>query len=159
MICLRCGIQLDHLGQGHSCVTAPVSVAGPPLRWQAALWTLLALAVLFAGLSLVRAAINADLIVSPRGPAVTVLSIAVPLALFFAFVAWSNLTKRVIEAPRRHGRDRPELGRLLRRPHPLPVVPPADEDPGGIPCRTGSRSDPAHHRLADHPQQARAVAR
>ncbi|MEH1058531.1 hypothetical protein V6U89_25390 [Micromonospora sp. CPCC 206171] len=75
----------------------PAPAAGLPLRWQAALGTLLTLAVLFAGLSLVRAAITADLIVSPGGWAVTVLSIAVPLALFFAFVVWSNLTKRVIE--------------------------------------------------------------
>ncbi|NYF59940.1 hypothetical protein [Micromonospora purpureochromogenes] len=60
--------------------------------------TLLTLAVMFAGLSLVRAAINADLIVAPGGRAVTVLSIAVPLALFFAFLVWSNLTKGIIEA-------------------------------------------------------------
>ncbi|MGC1209966.1 MAG: hypothetical protein WA890_01695 [Micromonospora sp.] len=54
--------------------------------------------MLFAGLSLVRAAIIADLIISPSSQAVTVLSIAVPLTLFFAFLAWSNRTKRVIDS-------------------------------------------------------------
>ncbi|WP_446217356.1 hypothetical protein [Micromonospora sp. IBHARD004] len=96
--CPKCGTQVDHPGQGHTCVSAPAPVDGLPPRWQAALWALLALAVLFAGLSLVRAAIIADLIVSPSSQAVTVLSIAVPLALFFAFLGWSNLTKRVIDA-------------------------------------------------------------
>ncbi|MEU7971520.1 hypothetical protein AB0B48_05715 [Micromonospora sp. NPDC049089] len=56
------------------------------------------LVVIFAGLSLVRAAIAADLLTSPTGGAISALSIAVPLALFAAFLTWSNVTKRVIDA-------------------------------------------------------------
>ena len=56
------------------------------------------LAVLFAGLSLVRAAITADLLTPPGGKVISVLSIAGPLALFAAFLTWSNVTKRVIDA-------------------------------------------------------------
>ncbi|MEH0935736.1 hypothetical protein [Micromonospora psammae] len=99
MDCQKFGTHLDHLGQGHTCASASAPVAGPSPRWQAAaLWTLLTLAVLFAGLSLVRAAINADLMISPSGQAVRVLSIALPSALLLAFLTWSNLTKRVIDA-------------------------------------------------------------
>ncbi|MGK5741332.1 hypothetical protein [Micromonospora sp. URMC 103] len=79
-------------------MSARAQVATLPPRWQAALWALLALAALFAGLSLVRAAIVADLVTPPSSQAVTVLSIAVPLALFFAFLAWSGLTKRFVDS-------------------------------------------------------------
>jgi hypothetical protein len=56
------------------------------------------LAALFAGLSLVRAAITADLLTPPSGEVISALSIAGPLALFAAFLTWSNVTKRVIDA-------------------------------------------------------------
>ena len=68
-----------------------------PRRWQLALGTLLLLALVFGLLSLTRAAIQADLITPPAWLPVTVLSFAVPLALVVTFVAWSNLTKGLVE--------------------------------------------------------------
>ncbi|MGC4866954.1 hypothetical protein ACLQ3B_16145 [Micromonospora sp. DT53] len=70
----------------------------PPAHWQAAQWVLVTLAAVFAGLSLIRAAITADLLTLPSGDVIDVLSIAGPLALFAAFLTWSNVTKRVIDA-------------------------------------------------------------
>ncbi|MCF0092078.1 hypothetical protein B0E54_00899 [Micromonospora sp. MH99] len=73
-------------------------MARPPAGWRATLWTLVTLAGAFAALSLLRAAIDADVIKSPGAGALTALSIVVPLALFFAFLAWSNRTKSAVEA-------------------------------------------------------------
>ncbi|MBM0230812.1 hypothetical protein JNW91_02320 [Micromonospora sp. STR1_7] len=58
----------------------------------------MALAALFAVLSLVRAASAADLVKVPGRQVVSVLSVVVPLALFVAFVVWSNLAKGLVEA-------------------------------------------------------------
>ncbi|MFI6231988.1 hypothetical protein ACIBD9_00335 [Micromonospora sp. NPDC050784] len=41
---------------------------------------------------------TADLMTPPSGKVISALSIAGPLALFAAFLTWSNVTKRVIEA-------------------------------------------------------------
>ncbi|MEU8114502.1 hypothetical protein [Micromonospora sp. NPDC048947] len=98
MNCSNCGSQLDHPGQGHTCLGGVAPPPQPPAHWQAAQWALLALAALFAGLSLVRAAITADLLTPPSGGVISALSIAGPLALFAAFFTWSNVTKRVIDA-------------------------------------------------------------
>ncbi|MGC4794711.1 hypothetical protein ACLQ3H_11380 [Micromonospora saelicesensis] len=98
MNCSTCGSQLDHPGQGHTCLGGATPLPQPPGYWQAAQWALVTLATLFAGLSLVRAAITADLLTPPSGKVISALSIAGPLALFAAFLTWSNVTKRVIEA-------------------------------------------------------------
>ncbi|MET8360831.1 hypothetical protein [Micromonospora sp. NPDC005171] len=98
MNCANCGSQLDHPGQGHTCLGGATPPPQPPAHWQAAQWVLVALAALFAGLSLVRAAITADLLTPPSGEVISALSIAGPLALFAAFLTWSNVTRRVIDA-------------------------------------------------------------
>ncbi|WP_406072959.1 hypothetical protein [Micromonospora sp. NBC_01638] len=98
MNCSTCGSQLDHPGQGHTCLGDATPPPRPPAYWHAAQWALVTLAVFFAGLSLVRAAITADLLTPPSGKVISALSIAGPLALFAAFLTWSNVTKRVIDA-------------------------------------------------------------
>ncbi|MEU1585679.1 hypothetical protein [Micromonospora sp. NPDC005710] len=98
MKCSNCGIQLDHAGQGHTCLGGVTPPPQPPAHWQVAQWVLVTLAVIFAGLSLVRAAIAADLLTPPSGDVISALSVVVPLALFAAFLTWSNVTKRVIDA-------------------------------------------------------------
>jgi hypothetical protein len=98
MNCPKCGSQLDHPGQGHTCLGGAAPTPQPPAAWQASIWVLVALAVLFAGLSLVRAAISADVLTPPAGKVITALSLAAPLALLIAFLAWSNRTKGVIDA-------------------------------------------------------------
>jgi hypothetical protein len=74
-----------------------VPAVRPPLRWQFALGTVLLLALLFAAHSSLRAAINAELVESPAAVPVTVLSFAIPLALFVSYVVWANLTKGLVE--------------------------------------------------------------
>ncbi|GIF48798.1 hypothetical protein Afe04nite_33370 [Asanoa ferruginea] len=54
-------------------------------------------AMAFAVLSLIRAAIRAELIESPEWLPVTALSFATPLALIVSIVVWMNLTKGVVE--------------------------------------------------------------
>ncbi|MBM0203291.1 hypothetical protein ACIA47_13410 [Micromonospora sp. NPDC051227] len=98
MNCSNCGSPLDHPGQGHTCLGGVAPPPQPPAHWQAAQWALVALAALLAGVSLVRAAITADLLTPPSGKVISALSIAGPLALFAAFLTWSNVTKRVIDA-------------------------------------------------------------
>ncbi|MCM4078452.1 hypothetical protein [Paractinoplanes hotanensis] len=48
--------------------------------------------------SLLRAALKADFVVVPAWFPVTVLSFAVPLALFVSVLVWTNLTKRIVES-------------------------------------------------------------
>ena len=131
----------------------------PPAYWHAAQWALVTLAVLFAGLSLVRAAITADLLTPPGGKVISVLSIAGPLALFAAFLTWSNVTKRVIDARGDHCGVDPALGGRSGCSALPPVVPPAGEDPDRLPRRPGGRRDPPRRRRPDHPPQSRAPAR
>jgi hypothetical protein len=97
MNCPVCGSQLEHAGQGHTCAGGSVAAAGPPQRWQIAFWAVLLAAVVLAALSLLRAAIGADLITSPDGLPVTALAIAVPALLLVTFGVWSNVTKGVVE--------------------------------------------------------------
>ncbi|WP_327033858.1 hypothetical protein [Micromonospora ureilytica] len=98
MNCSNCGSQLDHPGQGHTCLGGVAPPPQPPAHWQVAQWALVTLAALFAGFSVVRAAITADLLTPPSGAVISALSIAGPLAFFAAFLTWSNVTKRVIDA-------------------------------------------------------------
>ena len=96
MNCARCGVHLDHPGQGHSCAGGPVPVIRPPLRWQLALGLVLLLAVGLALLSSIRAAIAADAITAPSWLPVRMLSVVVPVALFVSFGLWANVTKRIV---------------------------------------------------------------
>nr|WP_221383050.1 hypothetical protein [Actinoplanes polyasparticus] len=48
--------------------------------------------------SLLRAALKSDLVAVPAWFPVTVLSFAVPLALFVSVLVWTNLTKRIVES-------------------------------------------------------------
>jgi hypothetical protein len=97
MNCPKCGSHLDHPGQGHTCAVGPVPVARPPQHWELLLGTVLVLAMAFAVLSLIRAAVRADLVESPTWLPITALSFALPLGLFVSIVVWMNLTKRVAE--------------------------------------------------------------
>ncbi len=67
------------------------------MHWQVALWSVFSLALAFAALSALRAAISADLIAPPTGLPVQALAIVVPLALVVAVMTWANMTKNYVE--------------------------------------------------------------
>ncbi|MFC0564824.1 hypothetical protein ACFFHU_11850 [Plantactinospora siamensis] len=58
---------------------------------------LVAVAALAAGLSLIRAAIDAHLLAAPSGRTVLVLAAVAPAALFLAFAALARATNRLVE--------------------------------------------------------------
>jgi len=114
MQCERCGIELEHRGQGHTCRSVYVVPDGPPIGWVVVTWLVVGFAAAFTASAVVLAVMlfalpDPERLGDSPGLAAgvlvtTVLWLVSVVGVLVTLIIWNRRTRRLAEAYGADGR-------------------------------------------------------